>query len=292
MGQGKTGMSCAQAKELDMVDYLYGLGHAPVKIRENDFWYFSPFREEKTPSFKINRKRNRWYDFGEGCGGNLIDFAIRYKGCTVGEFLNSLTALPSSFSTAAKTANRFPNNESVNPAISKIDILEVRSLYSNHLLHYLKDRSINLVVADEYCKEIKYAVRDKKYDAIGFENDKGGWELRHPNFKGSSSPKGLKSIISGKDTVCIFEGFMDFLSFHSIMGKQGTDYDFVVLNSLSFFPNIKLLTEKHRHILLFLDNDNAGKKYAALACAEDDRYEDKSDWYRNHKDLNDYLRMR
>ncbi len=42
---------CAQANEIDLVDYLQNAGQRPLKIRGNDYWYLSPLREEKTPSF-------------------------------------------------------------------------------------------------------------------------------------------------------------------------------------------------------------------------------------------------
>lgn len=79
--------SCEKARQLDMVAFLSGLGYEPVKIRNQDYWYLSPLRNEKTPSFKINQRLNRWYDHGMGKGGNLIDFAVLYYRCTVGEFL-------------------------------------------------------------------------------------------------------------------------------------------------------------------------------------------------------------
>jgi len=85
------GLSISEAKEMDMVNYLSALGHEPAKIRNNDYWYLSPLREEKTPSFKVNRKLNRWYDHGLGRGGNLIDFGIEYHHCTFGELLNKLS---------------------------------------------------------------------------------------------------------------------------------------------------------------------------------------------------------
>jgi hypothetical protein len=45
----------AEAKQIDLVDYLAALGHYPKKVHNKDYCYLSPFREEKTPSFKINR---------------------------------------------------------------------------------------------------------------------------------------------------------------------------------------------------------------------------------------------
>src|SRR3546814_189253 len=80
-------ISCREAREIDLVTYLSGLGHEPVKTRGDNWWYLSPLRDEATASFKVNRRINRWYDFGMGKGGNLVDFAIEYHDCTVGEFL-------------------------------------------------------------------------------------------------------------------------------------------------------------------------------------------------------------
>src|SRR5688500_7896411 len=86
----QTSDSCEEARQMDIVCYLSSLGYEPVKIRNFDYWYFSPLRDEKTPSFKVNRKINRWYDHGIGKGGNLIDLAILYNNCTVGEFLKRI----------------------------------------------------------------------------------------------------------------------------------------------------------------------------------------------------------
>jgi DNA primase len=83
-------LSCSQAKQIDLVDYLATLGHHPHKISRDDHWYLSPFREEKTPSFKVNRLLNVWFDFGEGKGGTLIDFGTRYLNCSVSELLVKL----------------------------------------------------------------------------------------------------------------------------------------------------------------------------------------------------------
>ena len=85
----KQRLSISDAKEIDMVDYLSGLGHQPATIRNSDYWYCSPLRNEKKPSFKINRKINCWYDHGLGKGGTIIDFGIRFHGCSVGEFLQT-----------------------------------------------------------------------------------------------------------------------------------------------------------------------------------------------------------
>ena len=78
-------LMCADAKQLDLVDYLASLGHQPQKARNQDHWYLSPLQEEKTPSFKVDRRLNMWYDRGTGKGGDLIDFGTLYYRCTVSD---------------------------------------------------------------------------------------------------------------------------------------------------------------------------------------------------------------
>ena len=78
-------LTLAKIKEFDIVDYLLELGFEPVNIRNVDHWYLSPFRNERTASFKVNRRLNRWYDHGIGLGGNLVDFAVMYYQCSVRE---------------------------------------------------------------------------------------------------------------------------------------------------------------------------------------------------------------
>ena len=48
-------------------------------------------------------------------------------------------------------------------------------------------------VAGALCREVHYAVGERRFFAIGFRNDAGGWELRSPQFKGSSAPKSIKA---------------------------------------------------------------------------------------------------
>src|SRR4051812_34585069 len=85
-------MTIKEAREMDLVDYLSTLGHEPEKISGRNYWYRSPFREEKDPSFKVNRHLNRWYDFAEGKGGNLVDFGIVYHKCTITDFLQKISS--------------------------------------------------------------------------------------------------------------------------------------------------------------------------------------------------------
>lgn len=46
-------MTCADAKKIDLVDYLASLGYHPQKVSPPDYWYLSPFRDEKTLPLRL-----------------------------------------------------------------------------------------------------------------------------------------------------------------------------------------------------------------------------------------------
>ena len=215
-----------------MVQNLSRLGFEPKKICRQDYWYLSPLRDEKTASFKINRKKNCWFDFGIGKGGNIIDFAILYHQCTVAEFLR---LFKNDF-----YFDRQPIliHSKENEAKEKIKILYVKTISSLFLIRYLHKRNIPLSTAEKYCSEIVYQMYNKTYMALGFKNDSGGYELRNEFFKGSNSPKDITTIKNKGKKVVVLEGFFDFLSFISLLPqKEVKEIGFCVLNSLSFLKS-------------------------------------------------------
>lgn len=275
--------SCEEAKEMDMVDYLAGLGYEPLKIRNVDYWYLSPLRDEKTPSFKINRKLNKWFDHGIGKGGNLIDFAILFHNCSVGEFLqiinrDSLFQKPISRKLEEQIKER------------KINILGDFMLSSFGLLRYLHERKIPIDIADHFCREVRYEINGKIYYGIGFKNDSAGYEIRNCYFKSSSSPKDITTLNNGAKEAAVFEGFFDFLSFMAIhQNQQRVSMDFVILNSVSMFEKARPFMEKHENILLYLDRDTAGQNCSRYALSLSKSYQDESYLYKLYKDLNDWF---
>src|SRR5918993_5618157 len=228
MKNSKHWLDCAQVRAIDLVDYLADAGHQPTKIRNHDYWFISPLRAEKTASFKVNRKLNRWYDHGIGKGGNVVDFAILYHNCTIAELLESLQQkVP-----LQKAHYKVDPGES--PA-DKIVIVGESTIHSLDLLKYLDERRISIELAGGLCREVQYKFKDKIYRSIGFKNDRGGYELRNANFKNCSSPKGITTVQNGAQKIAVFEGFFDYLSFLSITQNQEPAHmDFCILNSLSF----------------------------------------------------------
>jgi hypothetical protein len=280
----KNGVSCTEARQMDIVCYLSTLGYEPARIRSFDYWYHSPLRSEKTPSFKVNRKLNRWYDHGIGKGGNLIDFAILYNNCTVGEFLKMARG---HFSLHQPNAAVY--KQKAQDTNSTITIVKESALTSSTLYRYLHQRRIPFEVAKQYCKEVTCAFSGREYFAIGFKNNSGGYELRNPFFKGSSPPKDSTTLENGAQEIAVFEGFFDFLSFLSITQCEPQFRgNFLVLNSVSFFEKARPFMEQHQVVNLYLDRDKTGLACTRYALSLSRKYEDKSGLYQHHKDLNDW----
>lgn len=277
--------SCRQERQIDMVEYLEKLGFRPQRITNNDYWYLSPLRHEKEPSFKVNRKLNVWYDYALGKGGNIIDFGILYHKCSVKELLEKLRT--DSFNQQQIISVLNPEN---NYEKKLINVLGSYEITDYRLCNCLSQRKIPDELANKYCREVRYELYGKIYTAIGFKNNAGGYELRNPNFKGSSSPKDITLIDNGAKEVAVIEGFFSFLSYLVLHQNQQQDLtNFLVLNSLSFFEKSRPLMEKHESIHLYLDRDNAGIMSTQKALEWNQKYTDRSHLYKNHKDLNECL---
>ena len=136
--------------------------------------------------------------------------------------------------------------------------------------------------------EVSYQVNNQQYKAIGFKNNAGGYELRSEHFKGSSSPKFISYVNNQAKELAVYEGFFDLLAHESSRVNQPQLTNYLVLNSLAFFERSLLLMEKHGRIKLYLDNDEAGKKYTLQAVKRSNRFSDESNCYKGFKDLSEW----
>ncbi|MBW7892601.1 MAG: toprim domain-containing protein [Chitinophagaceae bacterium] len=275
-------LKVADVKAMDMVSFLSSTGIEPVKIRGNDYWYLSPLRTERTASFKVNRKLNRWYDHGLGKGGNLVDFGVLYFGCTVRELLLKITP---GFSFQPHS---YPDDNR-NILDNRITVLNSFFITSYDLVQYLSARKIPEHIAERFCSQVRFRINDKVYYAIGFKNDSGGYELRNALLKLSSSPKGVTTIKNGSYILCVFEGFFDFLTYVSLHEKSFLQCDYLVLNSLAFFEKHFAFMEQYSVVRLFLDRDTTGQNCSHMAMERSPVYTDESGLYDGFEDMNDWL---
>ncbi len=278
-------MNTARAKQVPLRAFLAALGHHPA--RENaargELWYLSPLRQETHPSFKVNEAKNLWYDFGLGRGGNIIDFAVAYFRSDVAQALREIEARVGRLAPVAPQPPVAPS-EGFSPTVVP--------LQSRALIAYLARRGIPAEVSRPYVQEMHYQRDGKAYFALAFPNRSGGYELRNPYFKGSTSPKDI-TVIKGENpgVVAVFEGFMDFLSALAHKSLGGERPNVVVLNSAALRDRGLEAVGKAVIVKLYFDNDDAGE---ALTGYFRDRLDDhivmdRRDEYAGHKDLNDLV---
>lgn len=275
-----------QLRQYDLVDYFTSVGLNPTKIQNNNYWYLSPFRQERTASFKIDRQLNLWFDFGMGKGGNIIDFGMHYYNCTAIDFLRMMDG------TDAKRLLPVPAKTYHIDSAKKspIEITQVQPLQDRRLLSYLLSRKIELQFAQQYLTEVSFQLHDKSHRTIGFKNNSGGYELRSPYYKGSSTPKDI-TVIPGKEdhAIHVFEGFMDFLSYLSIKGKEAQQDAFLVLNSTIHTAKSISCLQHYNKVNLYLDHDDTGRKATEELLEALPQSTDVSMLYAHHKDLNEML---
>ncbi|MDE7421559.1 MAG: toprim domain-containing protein [Muribaculaceae bacterium] len=275
-------MNIDAIRQIPLVDFLNHLGYQPTGRDSKGLWFYSPYRSERKPSFHVNPNKNIWFDFGTGTGGDIFTLAGEMSGET--DFLRQADFIAVKMQLPVEKPYK-PTPFIEEPTFAN---LEISTLKAPALLKYLADRGIPHEIARQYCVQVDYEMKGKRYYAIGFRNNADGYELRNTFFKGSSPPKHITHIANGNPRCSVFEGFIDFLSAERLGFNDGTDA--IVLNSVSNLGKaIEPLTD-YPLILCYLDNDAAGR--AALARLQKefgDRVMDKSALYPNHKDLNDYL---
>ena len=282
----------SRIKRYPIVEYLERKGVKPVRRTAAYALYRSPLREETQPSFKVDTEKNLWIDYGEGRGGSIIDLCMRMEGCTLSEAIRLLGQNAPVNGTYSFLNDFVPNKSQPVMAVNGTRrLIEISDTLPPHFQEYLtKVRCINLEKGMPFLKCISYEVRGRHYQAIGFANLSGGYELRDDKtFKGTIAPKDITPIFTDRaEPVCIFEGFMDFLSFLSM--KEEITNHCLVMNSVSNVARtIRYLNDRHlTHIRAFLDNDEAGRRAVQDFIKAGFHVEDMNIHYKDFKDLNDF----
>ncbi len=256
-------MNCTTANKMSIAGFLLSKGINPESYNNKSFLYCSPLRNEKTASFKVDRVKNIWYDFGTGIGGRLIDLVCQMYRVEVPGALLILSG-------AETPTQSFSFDQPQDNTESNLTIKDVKPLHELALIHYLESRKIPAKLAARYVQEIHYTIYEGQkvpFYAVAFKNYAGGYALRN-GFKTEKFPDGLKlqtkpqmiTIIPGNlERVVIYEGFISFLSslvhYKQVSHRNTT----IVLNSTNNLRHVWDLLPNFNQINLFLDNDANGK---------------------------------
>jgi hypothetical protein len=277
-------MNCNNAKKIDLVIYLKKQGFEPSKTQGKNVWYLSPFRQESTPSFKVDTVKNLYIDYGEiDSGGTIIDLVTQLHSCTIKEALEKLST--DSFS--------FPQHLPKITKETKYAITKTEKISNKNLLLYLNERKINLDFAKRFCCQVHYTFDHKKeYYGVGFRNNNNGFEVRNAFYKGCLNGKDITTICNKSQIVSLFESWSDFLSYLTLK-KKVPDEDYVILNSTSLVKKVLELVREYSEIKIFFDNDEAGDKATTFLLNNiKDKVTDYRIHYKNYNDLNEYLLAR
>jgi len=271
-------LTCERARAFPIEKALAKLGHFPTKESNKEAWFLSPFRSETQASFKVSKKLNRWYDHGIGKGGNVIDLICQIKKTSVKETMDWLQNGQISFSFQPLLFKEDKKD--------KIEVKLIKELGHFALGEYVMKRGISILTARKLCKEVHYKFKDKMYFALGLANNCGGWELRNKYYKNSSSPKDVTHLQNGNSRLIVTEGMFDILSLMERDKKLMEENDILILNSLVFIEKTFEMFEPYESIMLYLDNDSAGRNAVNLMMQQQPKCTDRSKLYENFKDVN------
>lgn len=291
-------MNSKQAKEyVSIVGILNQLGIPVAKENRLEAWYLSPFRKEKTPSFKVDKNRNVYYDFGIGEGGNVIDFVMTYYKVDFKEALQLMEEKLNCFSFHQPSSIKKKLAQKKSKRYKNYRITAEKPIGHPALINYIKQkRKLSLPMAQKYCREIHYRYANKatEYFSIGFKNDLGGFELRNSRDKRCFGKKAITTISHKKEALMIFEGWADFIAFLTLYPSREEAYDFIILNSLSLINRLLKDQQEDLHaytsITTCLDNDDAGEAATkTLLNVFGDKILDARYHYSGYEDFNDFL---
>lgn len=264
-------MNIEQAKKIPLSVILSKLDRVPQRENDHEAWYFSPFRGETTPSFKVNKKSNWWIDHGTGQGGDVIDL-VRCHLENHGENSTCKDALRWTRNMTGFVPRIISVKDEDEPLqCGKKDPTLVFKkeipIEQYGLLHYGESRGIPRTILKAYLQEVHFfnSQSGKTIKALSLKNEAKGYEARNPFFKGCIQKKAI-SFIRGKvpkpEGVNIFEGFMDFLSVITQRDGKPLDDDAIILNSLNCMDQATAYIRNYgyRYCYTWMDNDDPGKK--------------------------------
>ncbi|QNS41732.1 toprim domain-containing protein [Chryseobacterium manosquense] len=274
-------MNCKNIKEkVGIRSVLESFNHFPVKENKKTAFYFALDREEKIPSLSVDFKNNQAFDFGTGRSYDVISIVQLIKKCSVSDALKYLSQF---VGIREKSSSKIPTIKLQNYRITK-----VQEVKHPALVDYLKSRKV--FEQKDLVKEIHYEIGGKQGFGIGFENQSGGFEIRHAYSKICLGKKDITLIQSEtkNSEIAIFEGFFDYLTFRNLEKNQSSTCDYLILNSTSMLFKAEEILKNYSQIFLFLDNDENGKSVKLKIQNQYRNVEDCSLIYHSFKDLNEW----
>ena len=310
-------MTIDEIKSVSILEWMrennYGEG---TRIGRN-YFFCSPLRSERTPSFSVNTSKNLWCDFGSSNnnGGNIINLVEQLNPTwsehqVLAYLERQIKDLNLAFNEDYNArleeeeekkrwieGKRAEREEQLN---QETVVEMVIPLSHPYLRDYIIQRRIDYSIAQRFCKEVHYSLRGKRYYAIAFMNVANGMEARNKINKRCIGKKSVSVIYPmgiPQKHCCIFEGFFDMLTYATIETwmpdtgiSLGIPCDYYVLNGVGEVKQLLPYLKEYDSIHCYLDNDDAGKTATkTIMKTFPDMTIDESHRYKGYNDLNDFI---
>lgn len=279
-------LQIGRIKEISIVNYLASQGHKPSKVRGHEYVYYSPIRNEHTPSFFVNPAKNVYKDWGKD-GGDIIKLVMEMSNCN---FVGAVKILndwePDTLSSFIPEIQI----ETGQQTETGVEILKIQPINHQALINYVQSRNITFSFAAKYLKEVHYCSKGTRFFSIGFQNDNGGWALRNQRFKNCIGNQGVTYLkVPNSKVITVFEGFFDFLSALTYFKTDKSKNSVLVLNSTSNLKSAYNILSAYEKINLYLDNDAAGFRAVSELQKWQLPISDKSNLYSAYNDFSDMI---
>ncbi|MCU0438825.1 MAG: toprim domain-containing protein [Raineya sp.] len=247
-----------KAKNYPISEILKQNAFEPIKAGNRTTFYFSPFRNEKTPSFAVYPNTNTFFDFGTGLGGDVIKLVCELQKITFIEAIKMLRENETFFFISPTSTKEEKDNF--------LSIESIKNLSNSYFLKYIEKRKIDIAIAQKYLKEIYYKTspsQKKNFFGIGMENQSKGFEVKNCQTEqyyclGSKDVTIIENLTF--QSWSIFESMFDFLASLTFFQKP-IQSNVIILHSVSMIASILEIPHPNTDkIYLFLDNDKAGNK--------------------------------
>lgn len=235
--------------------------------------YNSPLRNETCGSFYVDGITGRWYDYGIGAGGDVIDFVMLYHNILFKDALSAIHSMLDGYDRSDVVLGA--------GAIKSVKDISLKRLYKitseqlrvwNHDMYYrhgdiakmLWDRGLGYDVVNRYRLGV-HEYRNKWWLLIPYDYDdevltsykRMRWSGTEKEIFTSGSVRLYPKDMLGKDCLVLCEGELDCLSFISngIDAITGT-------GGVNTFKREWVNKFRDKRIVIMFDNDSSGRKGA------------------------------
>jgi len=156
-------------KFLENLDIVQVIGeYVTLKKAGANYKGFSPFKEERTPSFTVSPTKNIFKDFSTGIGGNAISFYMKINNITFYEAIEELSA---KYNVPIRKLNISKKSSFQNEKYYEI-MREAQEIFSNNILkseqalRYMENRGFSLEEIKKYGIGFSFDTWDSLLNAL------------------------------------------------------------------------------------------------------------------------------